>query len=274
MTLKSLDQFDKEIAAKRARLEKEIALAHALPTVGKTVTWIGENGWEKDGNTRKPDVEHTIDLAPYIIHSPFRGAEHVAFRAPDSLAGDKGEHVSSKHRPDFVRRYLLALLDACEPHMIDTVAIQGRYCSNVPETFDWMADKDYKDACEVSRGLFELETYYHAGPHRGCSGAKLLWYIRTDATGPCKISFDLHGGFGTYKAFPRPCMTSDHPNAGPAFWTFPKPSDIGAVHLWRRASGEDCYSGGSRVPWGYTCQWLYATRDKLETFLNLREPRT
>lgn len=134
--MKTIEQFEVEVAAKRARLEKDLALIKVLPTVGKTVTWTGENGWDEKGQLNPP-IEKTIEVCPRLVHSPFRGAEHVAYRVPDSIAGDQGENLSSKYRVEFARRYWRALLDTYEPYLIDIVAIKGRYASLVPESYDW-----------------------------------------------------------------------------------------------------------------------------------------
>lgn len=264
MTLKSLEEFDKEIAAKRKRLEKDHAVAHALPTNGKILTWIGEGGFESDGNTRKPDVERTIEIVPHIVHSPFRGCEHVAFRAPYSTHGDGGEHVSSQHRTVFGRKYLRAVLDAFEPYLIDTVAVRGTYASYVPESFDWGNDKDYKDAIEVSRGLFEVEASMGTGQNHYTT-ARLSFYTRIESVGPVKVSFDLEGRgsqFMTYKLMPTPRYKTREPreNSRPIAWNVP--TGTGAVHLWRRADG-----GGEG--YSYSCLWLYDSRDALETALGL-----
>lgn len=266
MALKSLEDFDKEIASKRARLEKDHALAHALPTVGKTITWMGENGWEPDGRTRKPDVERTIELVPWLIHAPFRGCEHVAFRAPDSLGGDKGEHVCSPHRAAFARKYLRAVLDAFEPHLIDTVAVRGGiYASLVPESFAWGEHKDYKDGHEMSRGLFEVQVTRAVGQYR-YSSAALSFYTRTETTGPVRITFNLDTGgqLTTYKLMPRPKYSSRNPseNARPIGWETPNYADTDAVFVFRRRGGDE---------YSYTCEWLYDSREALETALGLTE---
>ena len=260
--MKTLEQFDKEIAAKRKRLEKDHALVHALPTTGKSITWTGEGGW--DGNTRKPDVTRTIELAPWLVHSPFRGAEQVTFRAPDSLPGDQGEHVSSPHRAEFVRRYFLAVLDAFEPYIINTVAIKGRYASYVPESYDWENDRNYKDAVAIERGLFQLEKSISYGQN-SYQTSKLEFYVCTDAIGPLQVSFDI-SDFPTHKAAPRPRRRTDNPESGIVSWDVPLPSSIGAAHVWRRG-GADRSSGGA--PWSYTLEWLFDSREALLTLLGV-----
>lgn len=259
MTLKSLEQFEKETAAKRAELERHLALAHKLPTNGVMVTWTGEGGWEKDGNTRKPDIERSIELFPYIIHSPFRGAQHVAFKAPDTLTGEGGEHVSSQHRTAFVHRYLQTLLKACEPFMVETLAVRGTYASLVPETFNYKAHKDYSDAAELARGLYEVEVSEHS--------AKVSWYINTSATGPMQISFDLWGGsFGCYRLHARGIRSSDYERSTVARWEFPSCDEVGAVHVFKRANTTRTTHG---VPDGYTMEWLFDSTDAMLTAIGV-----
>lgn len=260
--MNSLEEFDRKNAAARAKLERELKLAHQLPTGGVTVTWIGEDGWKSDGNTRKPDIERTIDVAPWIIHDSFRGAAHVAYKAPDSLAGGKGEHVSSKHRSEFVRKYLRAVLDTYAPYVIDTVAVKGAYASYMPETFDWESHKDYADGREVNRGLYEIE----ASQGNGYSSAKLSFYARTDATGPVQVSFDLHQDFQTHRMQARAHYDNDMHNAVPVRWSFPTLSDIGAVCVWKRSNGDRNRHG---QPSGYTMEWLFDTREAMETAIGL-----
>jgi len=251
--MRTLEEFDREVAAKRARLEKDHALARALPTAGRTVTWLGENGWQADGRTRNPDIERSTEIAPWIIHSPFRGAERIAFRAPDSLAGDKGEHVSSQYRTTFVRKYLLAVLDAFEPYMINTVAIRGHYASYVPESFDWKKDKDYKDANEISRGLFVVNTAQNVGPQAHYSKAELEFYARLESGQVVNVSFDIGHSFSAYKLMPQPRYESQAHNARPRGWYVS--TDTGAVNVFRRSGGDD---------YGYSCEWLFKSRADME----------
>lgn len=259
--MNSLEEFDRDNAAKRTKLAAQLELAHKLPTNGVLVTWTGENGWESDGNTRKPDIERTIDVAPWIIHDSFRGAAHVAYKAPDSL-GERGEHVSSKHRSEFVRKYLRAVLDTYEPHMIDTVAVKGTYASHMPESFDWESHRDYADGREVSRGLYEVEV----SSGSGYSSAKLSFYARTGATGPVQVSFDLHQDFQTHRLQARAHYDNDRENAVPARWSFSTLADIGAVHLWKRGNGDRNRHG---QPSGYTMEWLFDTREAMQAAIGL-----
>jgi hypothetical protein len=265
MTLKSLEDFDKDNAAKRERLLKDHAIAHALPTNGKLVTWIGEGGWEKDGNTRKPDVARSIDVAPWIVHGPFRGAEHVAYKAPDSLYGDKGEHDSSKPRAEFVSRYFAAVLDAFEPFTVSTLAIKGRYASHLPETFDYRANKDYADAKELARGLYEVTVSSGAG----YTSAKLAFFANVPDVGPLQVSFDVDrpygAGFQTHKLHAR-CSSDRH--GIPRNWNFPSASEFKAVNMWKRANSDRNQYG---VPSGYTLEWLFATREDMERAIGARK---
>jgi hypothetical protein len=258
MSLQSIEDFEKEIAAKRELLRKQHNMLRLLPTTGKTVTWIGEGGWEKDGNTRKPDVERTIDIAPHIIHSKFRDAEHFAYKAPDSVAGETGEHVSSKHRPEFVRKYFLAVLDAYAPFMQDIVALRGTYASYVPDSWDWQKSRDYQDAEEVARGRFEVK----ATLAKGFTNCELSFYVVLPEIGPAQISFDLmkygysSAAFETHKLMAQPHYTSNSERATVDQWSYPAKYDIGAEEMLRRST-----DGSSHRPQGMTLEWLFATRE-------------
>lgn len=250
---KTLEQFEKEVAEKRERLLKDLALAKTLPTNGITVTWTGENGFEKDGNTRKPDAEKTVELTPHIIHSPFRGHEHVAFAVPDS------EYAYSPHRKTFATKYLTALLDACEPHIIDTIAVRGHYASLMPANYDYKANRDYSDAVEVARGRYELQ----ASNGRGFSSVELSFYIHTPECGTVEISINLERDFQRYNLLAR--ARTD--NLGIALdWSFPSLADVGAVHMFKRANADRNEHG---VCTGYTLEWLYDSREKMAAAIGL-----
>jgi hypothetical protein len=259
--MESLEQFEKNVQAKRERLLKDISLAKALPTANKTITWTGENGWEADGNTRKPDVERTIEIAPYIVYTPFRGHEHVAFRAPDSYDGIKGEHVSSKYRTSFVKQYLNELLNVCEPFIIPSIATRGTYAGTHAATYDYKANRDYKDAVEVARGFYEITVSNGSG----YTSATLYFYIHTEATGTVEISFDISRDFATWKLQARAQYDNDRHNAVPARWNFPSLSDVGAVNLFKRANADRNSYG---QPSGYTLEWLFDSREAMEKAIN------
>jgi len=262
--MNSIEQFERDVEAKRARLLKDLALAKAALPAPVTVTWVGENGWDNVGKPNPP-IEKSVDVAPWIIHSPFRGAEHIAFKAPDSCAGAHGEHVTSEYREGFVRKYFLAVLDAFEPYIMDTVAIKGTYSSYVPESFDWAASRDYKDARILARGLFEVTTTIG----EGYRSAELAFYVRHPTAGPCKISFDLGRSsferypFKTDHLTPRPIYQGRRHGDDtrvPACWDFPELRDVGAAHLSYRGNTERNSHG---VPSGYTLEWLFASRESL-----------
>jgi hypothetical protein len=133
--MKSLEDFERETAEKRARLLKDLELAKSLPV--PVCEWIGEGGFEPDGNTRKPDEAKRMEIRPYIIHAPFRGAEHVAYKLPSY--GEAGEYQHSKHRPAFRDAFMGALLDAYAPSLIEVVALKGTYASMEHTRWDWKA---------------------------------------------------------------------------------------------------------------------------------------
>lgn len=257
--MQTIEQFEAEIAKKRERLLKDIDLVKALPTQGQAVTWIGEGGFEQGGNTRKPDITRTVDLLPYIVHSPFRGHEHVAFQVPNDKTG---EYQYSKHRKEFASKYLLALLDACEPYIIDTVAVRGTYASLMPSDYDYKANRDYKDAVEVSRGKFEVQI----STGTGYTSASLVFYIHTQDAGTVQVSVSVDKDFATYKLLPRAHYSGDHHNAVIASWSFPNLSDVGAVNVFKR-SNVDRNSYGQ--PSGYTLEWLFDSREKMLVAIGL-----
>lgn len=251
---KTLEQFEQEVAEKRERLLKNLELVKVLPTNGKTVTWIGEGGFEKDGNTRKPDKEHTIAITPWIVHSPFRGHEHIAFQVPDN------EYRYSKHRAEFARLYLQAVLDACEPYMIPTKAIRGTYASLVAGNWDYKANRDYKDAQELTQGLYELEV----SQGKGYLCLKLDFYIHIPECGTVQVSIDLNE-FPAWKLAAR----SRCDNLGiPTSWSFPTVADVGAVHLFKRSNADRNEHG---VPSGYTMEWLYGTRKEMLAAIGIKD---
>jgi len=273
--IKSLEELDREHTAKRARLERDHKLAATLPTLGTMVEWTGENGWDNKGASLPP-VAKSVQLFPYLIHSrtAYKEAEHVAFRAPDGNTADPhSEHVSSKHRPEFTRKYLRALLDACAPHMLETVAVRcnaqarSKYAGFFAADFDYKAKTggSYEHADETARGLFVLEISRHTGEH-GYSTAELEFYVSQPER--CKVSFDLsRDGWPTHRLAPVPRYTSDAHNAGVASWSFHQPGEVGAVELFKRASA-DSYSGGN-APRGYTVQYLIPDRETLDALLGL-----
>lgn len=263
MSIKSLEQFEQETEAKRQRLLKDIELVAKLPTTGKVVNWTGEGGFEQDGNTRKPDVEKSLELLPSLVHSPFRGHEHVAFSFPDGYQ-EPGEYQYSKHRKEFVRGYLLAILDACEPYMVETVAVRGTYASLMPADFDYKSHRDYKDATEVSRGLFELES----SQGEGYTSLKLSFYFHTEEAGTVEVSINLDKEAHSYKLVARGHRAGygDNRNAQIESWSFPSLADTGAVNLFKRANATRTCHG---VPTGYTLEWLFDSREKMLAILGL-----
>jgi len=268
MTLKSLEEFDRDNAAQRARLEKEHAMVRQLPTHGKIIDWTGEGGWEKDGNTRKPPVQRSIDVVPCIVHSPFRGAEHMAYKAPDSLA--KGEHISSEYRAEFVRRYFMAVLEAYRPFRVDTLAIKGRYASMVRDGWDWENNEDHKDDTVLARGEFVVDVSVAVGEH-SYSTAELEFYAVVPELGPLMVSFALtdygygyhRSAFDCRKLYPWPQYEKSRghhrDDARIRSWTSAEVSAIrGAQHKFQR-SGD----GSGQTAKNWHVEWLFADEETL-----------
>ena len=254
--IESLEQFDKAMEQKRAKLARNISNAKLLPTAGQRITWIGENGWDNEGKPRDP-VSKSIEIVPWIMHdsTAYNAAEHVAYNFGD------GEHVSSKYRADYCRKYLTALLDACEPVMLETVATRGTYASYFPSTFDYAANRNYKDAIETARGLYEVDITVGVG-HNGFSSAALSFYVSQPV--PYKVSIDLSRESFPHKLAPRPRYTTGRSEAfgrdvAPATWDMP--DKAGASEVFKRR-GPDGYS--------YTIQYLFATRALLIAALNFQ----
>jgi len=228
--METIEEFDRKNAAKRAKLERDLTNARLLPTFGKRISWIGENGWDEKGQPREP-ISKSVELVPWIMHdsTAYKAAEHVAFSFGDS------EHVSSKYRGDYCRKYLAALLDASEESMLDTVAVKGHYAGYFPETFDYQANRNYSDAVEVSRGLYVVKVGSATGSH-SYNSASLEWYISQPV--PYKVSIDLGRDLFPYKLAPRPRFTTSRTQAfgrdiAPQSWGVP-PEGGDAVHRFKR----------------------------------------
>lgn len=262
---KSLEEFDRETAAKRAELERQLELVKALPTTGRRVTWVGENGWDENGQAREP-IEKSIELVPWIVHGRFRGADHIVFRPPAGGAGtgsgEGGEHVSSPYRGEFARRYLAVIVEALEGYVIPTVAIRSaHYASYVWDGYDYRADRDYADARETARGGAVVRVQNHTGEH-GFTSAKLEFYIiqfaqpRAHVT---KVDVELgsHSGLPfPYRLMPQARRSSDHRLAEVASWVIPGKDQVGAVEMFRRSSADRNSHGCAR---GYTVEYLFPT---------------
>ncbi len=258
MTLKSIAEFE---AQQRKELEEhkaKMSVVAVLPTNGRTVTWVGEGGFESDGNTRKPDLQKTIQLVPYIVHGKFRDSHHVAFKIPGGSQED-GEYPYSQHRAEFRHAYIKSLLDACDPDIVELLAIKGRYASYVPASWDWENDRDYKDAELQDRGEYEIE----ASAGRGFSSIKLQFYVTT-SLGAVKISIDVEDCPRAHKLSPRPIYNHnvDIERAVITEWKIPETSVTQATHVWRRGSG-DSRNDSARA------EYLYANRTDVERALGL-----
>lgn len=264
MILSALDEFDRHVAARRLRLEKDLTLVRALPTTGVMVEWIGENGWDSQGKDREP-VAKSIELCPHLVYGPtaYRAAEHVGFEAPTPGIRSKGEHVSSKYRAEFARNYLLALLNACEPRMVETVAVHepGSYAGFFPAEFDYRTKtgSSYTNGVESARGYFVVRVGVHTG-QSSYRTAELEFYVSQPEV--CKVSFALRDNLFPQKLEPCPRYryASGPHNCTPASWNFTSASQVGAVEIYKRASADWNRHG---VSMGYDVEYLLPTRAAL-----------
>lgn len=273
MNIKSLEEFDRETAAKRAELARALDLTSGLPTVGKFVEWIGENGWDEKGAPREP-IAKRQELKPHILHGPcaYKEAEHVAFSFGDGGKHDGGgEPTGSEYRSAYVRAYLTALLDACEPFMLDVVAWRGQYAGYFHEGFDPSESKrlrpgDYDKA--IARGRYLLDVDTHTGEH-SYQSASLEFYISRPV--PYKVSIDLaRGSLYPWKLAAQPRYATQRgryaENVRPDSWSFPHVPT--AANVFKRASADGGYGSGAR---GYRLDYLFEKREYIEEALGLVE---
>jgi hypothetical protein len=229
--MQTLEQFERDIAAKRERLLRDLAIVERLPTTGRTFTWTGDGGYESDGMTKKPPAEKSLQLVPWIIHAPFRGCEHVAYRVPLDAERTYGEY----HRR-MSEGYLRAVCDSfVAKSVIDILALKGTYHSYVPETFDWAASRDYKDAEEVNRGQCVVRVNTGVGAH-GFTSTRLEFYVHIEGIGPCEIALEMPTA---HLLVPRP-VVERYSHGAPstvARWDLPPSAGL-SLHQWRRGSGE------------------------------------
>ena len=252
--METIEEFDRKNAAKRGKLERDLTNARLLPTFSKRISWVGENGWDEKGQPKEP-IAKSVELVPWIMHdsTAYKAAEHVAFAFGGS------EHVSSKYRPDYCRKYLAALFDACEESMLDTVAVKGHYAGYFPETFDYLANKNYSDAQEVSRGLYVVKLDSSVGNH-GYSSASVEWYISQPV--PYKVSIDLGRDLYPHKLAPRAryatsCSQAFGRAIAPQGWDIPAEGGD-AVHRFKR-TGQDRFS--------CAVEYLFDCRETMESLI-------
>src|SRR6185295_1823296 len=110
----TLAEFDAAQAAARAEFLKTANFAALLPTAGVSIAWIGENGYEADGNTRKPPIQKTMEVAPKAIHRTLLyGSRMIQYGIPNSYGTGMDEPTHDyAYRREFARKYLTAIVDA------------------------------------------------------------------------------------------------------------------------------------------------------------------
>jgi hypothetical protein len=265
VNLSTLEEFDRSIAKKRARLEKELALVSQLPTRGKVVTWTGASGWDSKGEDL-PAVAKSVELVPWIVHSRngHTGAEQMAFKVPNGSTDDlHSEHVSSKYLPEFGRRYIRALLDACEPHLQPIRAVKGRYAAMLPASCNWKAKRGYEEASVVAEGLFQVSVY--AG--RGIGSQSLSFYIATPE--PIEVSIELPAGRVAHELFPVASYRTQYQGEDAVIerWHDPDAAAVGAAHRF-------CYSGDGNSPGrSRRINWLFSDRETIESLFKLNDEK-
>lgn len=193
--MRSLEELEKRHTEERARLIRDMELASTLPTNGKTITWMGEDGWDKEGKL-KPLVEKSCQLFPYIIHdnTAYNTARHVAYKTADSHDKEnKGESTSSSVRNAFVKQYILAVVEAFKPYLIQITAVKGpSYSGHFPERFDFTKLRSYENAKERGHGDCEVYITRAVGQHSFCSG-KLSFYALLSEGIRVKVDLEVPG---------------------------------------------------------------------------------
>jgi hypothetical protein len=235
--MQSIEQFETEVATKRARLERDLALAKVLPTAGRSIDWVGVGEWEE--SERKKGVSKTLQILPYIVHAPFRGAEHVAFKVPAESEGGESPHYGSdaKAYETFRQLYFADIIAACKDHLLPIVALEGRYKSHQRAGWDYKTNRDYADAKEVAHGLFALNLSRGVGKY-GFGRNELEFFIST-SLGPVKISMEVTAPKNV-DAHPQNCRYEgrDERIASVGSWFATPATTCGAVHLLRYGSGD------------------------------------
>lgn len=139
-TSPALEALKAKHTAEIAKFEKEQALAVQLPTFGKSITWNGEHG------------EHTFEIAPWLFHGAFMGAEHVAYKVPDIHAVRPYESNYGDAYKRLQRDYVRALVECYRNSLGEWTAVKGTYASMVPQCFDWPNHRDYENAQPFADG--------------------------------------------------------------------------------------------------------------------------
>jgi len=255
--MNALEELEKEYLAKKAKIEKQMVIASLLPTNDKIITWIGEDGWDKEGKP-KPPVEKTCSLLPYLFHDPtaYKVAQHIAYKAPDGMKWNngQGESTSSKYRDAFVKQYVLAVIDAFRPFVIQTVAVKGkRYTGHFPTKFDFTKIRDYEDAKELNYGDCEIYTTAGRGEHSFISGT-FSFYVDIEGIGLMKVDVETPGMF---KLAPVAHGVSQYGGNGP----------VSSVQSWsspttlRKPTNIFSYGGGDNSNRSHSYKYLFNTMD-------------
>jgi len=221
--VKTIQDLERELEQKRAKLLQDIALAKLLPTTGRTFTWLGDGGYV--GNDKQPDKEKSVPLDPWLFYDSFRGAQHVGYRAPDEYPnyGD----LASRMRRDYVR----AVHDAFAPYLVDINALKGTYATHTRANWDWQAHRDYSDAHIVATGRVVL-TVNASVEHSG--SASLKFYAAVPDAGTVEVSLDMPE---SHKLSPRPhgCKRCCDEIRAVDTWQLPPNK---AANTWKRGSGD------------------------------------
>jgi hypothetical protein len=260
--MKTLAQFDAAQAAARLLFLQTCAFADVLPTAGVSIAWIGENGYEADGNTPKPPIEKTMAIEPSSIYDRvLDGCRHISYAIPNSFGQGKDEPTHDRvYRRDFARKYLLAILNAYEPFMVDTVAIRGQYHSLVSELFDFDSDKDHKGSKVVSRGRYA----FNATTGSGFSSLELEFHAKIADGTLVEVTIKLEPDFSAWRLMPHGRGT-EH---GIKTWEPVNYMHVGAVHnINRPGAGKNGYG----IPDSYRQEWLFADRAKVEEMIGLNK---
>ena len=255
--MNALELLEQEYLQKRSKLEKQLIISNLLPTNNKTIAWMGEDGWDSQGNA-KPPVEKTCPILPYLFHDPtvYAKAVHIAYKAPDDFkwTNGKGESSSSKFRTEFVNKYVLAVVDIYRAYMIQIVAVKGsKYSGTFPTKFDFTTVREYEDAKEIAYGDAEIYTTAGMGEHSFISGT-FSFYVEIKGIGTMKVDVEAPG---MSRLAPVAHGISRYGEQGPVSsvqsWSAPK--------LPRRTTHISTYGGGDTGNRSKSMRYLFDTVD-------------
>ena len=242
--MKTLAEFDADMAAQRAEFLHKQELVRLLPTT-------------------------LASIAPYIVHgkTAYKYADHIAYRMP-SLAWNV-EIAGDRSAVDRIRKldYFRALLDACAPYVQEIQAVKSAsFLSFFPAKFDWETLRDYRESEATASGEYLIT-------HSDYRSAELYFYIQGDTFPLTRISIDVSSiAPEARKLSARGRYVNDKFGNGtrvPASWTFPNLFDVwGAQYCAKRASADRNSYG---VPSSYTMEWLIADRACMLAALGVAE---